>query len=155
MGTTKQYNFNLYFNHRGDKGGREWAERTRDGALAYLKRLFENKAKFSCIAKDENKRNSSLMLRGYVNLNSPCTQAYAKRLLGKFSSCKPSYFGDMVSLCRFVHVDRELTVTGKLPSVGGNSIKKMKPFATDPKFVVRILLESIDRKDLESKVVTE
>ena len=150
MGTTKQCVFNLYFNHRGDKG-REWAEKTRDGALTYLKRLFENKAKFSCIAKDENRTTSCLMLRGYVNLNSPCTQAYAKRLLGKYSSCKPSYFGDMVSLCRFVHIDRDLTTTGRLPRIGNNSIKNVKPFATDPKFVIKILLDSIDKKDFEQR----
>lgn len=142
MGTTKQCVFNLYFNCRGNKE-REWAEKTRDGALAHLKRLFENKAKFSCIAKDENQ--TSLMLRGHVNLNSPCTLAYAKRTLGKCSSSKLSYFGDMVSLCRLVHIDRDLTVIGRLPKVGGNSASKMKPFAADPKFVKRILLESIDK----------
>ena len=151
MGATKQYVFNLYFNYRDDRE-REWAERTRDGALAHLKRLFENKAKFSCIAKDETK--TSLMLRGYMNLNSPCTLAYAKQLLGKYSSCKPSYFGDMVSLCRLVHIDRDLTVMGRLPKVGSNSTRKMKPFATDPKFVKKILLEAID-KDITATTTTK
>ena len=50
-----------------------------------------------------------------------------------------------MSLCRLLHVDRDLTVLGRLPKVGGNSTRKMKPFVTDPKFVKRILLESIDR----------
>ena len=146
MGVTKQYVFNLYFNYKGDKG-REWAEKTREGTLTYLKRLFEGKAKFSCIAKDENK--TSLLLRGYVNLNSPCGLDYAKRLLGKYSSCKPSYFGDMVSLCRLLHIDRDLTVIGRLPKVGGNSTRK-KSFATDPKFVKKILLQSIIDKEVST-----
>ena len=152
--TTKQYIFNLFFNYNfksksGDFTQREWAEEKRNTALAYLKRLFENKAQFSCIAKDENR--DCLMLRGYMNLNSPCTQAYAKRLLGKYSSCKPSYFGDMVSLCRFVHIDRDLTLTGRLPHIGGNSIKNLKSFAGDPHFVVKILLDSIDKRDFEQQ----
>jgi len=152
MGATKQHIFSIFFNFNGDKEeDRKWAEKRRDDALIYLQRLFENKAKFSCIAKDENK--SCLLLRGYMNLNSPCSLVYAKRLLGRFSSCKPSCFGDMLNLCRFVHVDRNLTVTGRLPKSGNNSIKKMKPFATDPKFVVKILLDyiDIDQKELEHK----
>lgn len=148
-GTTKQYVFNLYFNDKSGGGNTEWAEKTRDQALIYLKRLFENKAKFSCIAKDRDR--NTLLLRGYVNWNSPCTQEYIKRMLGKYSSCKPSYFGDMVSLCRLLHVDRGLVTTGRLPTIGGNSIKKMKPFASDPKFVVKILLESIDKKEANGK----
>jgi hypothetical protein len=146
--TTKQYIFNLFFNFKDNENGltreREWAEGKREDALAYLKRLFENKAQFSCIAKDENRSASCLMLRGYVNLNSPCTQAYAKQLLGRYSTCKPSFFGDMVSLCRFIHVDRDLTVTGRLPHG-----RKLKAFAGDPKFVIKILLDSIDKKDFE------
>ena len=113
MGTTKQYIFSLFFNFNFKEKdgesirGREWAEEKRDQALLHLKRLFENKAQFSCIARDENQGSDCLMLRGCMNLNSPCTRACAKRLLGKHSSCEPSHFGDMVSLCRFVHIDRD------------------------------------------------
>lgn len=90
-------NFNCNFATKtGDVVGREWAEEKRENAIVCLKRLFENKAQFSCIAKDENK--DCLLLRGHMNLSSPCKQAHAKRLLGKHSTCKPSYFGDMVSL---------------------------------------------------------
>jgi hypothetical protein len=81
-----------------------------------------------------------------MNLNSPCTQTYAKGLLGKFSTCYPSFFGDMVSLCRFIHVDRNLTVTGRLPHGRGNSKN-----TGDPKFVIKILLDSIDKKDVEQQ----
>jgi len=154
--TTKQYIFTLFFkydfeNKKGETRERQWAEEKRDRALAYLQRLFESKAQFSCVAKDEGTVGNTpcLMLRGYVNLHSPCTPAYAKRLLGRYSSCRPSYFGDVVSLCRFVHVDRDLVVTGRLPHVGGHSIKNLKSFAGDPKLVVKILLDSIDRKDFE------
>ena len=91
-----------------------------------------------------------------MDLNSPCTQTYPKRLLGKYdSSCKPSYFGDMVSLCRFVHIDRDLTVTGRLPHVGDNSIRKLKSVASYPRFVVKILLDSIDKKDFEQQQMTD
>ena len=160
MKTTKQYIFNLFFNYnfKGKDGvnlERGWAEERRDNTLVYIKRLFENKARFSCIARDENEAASFLMLRGYVNLSSPCTPMYVKRLLGKYSSCRPSYFGDMVSLCRFVHVDRNLTVTGRLPCIGGNNIKKLKSFAGDPKFVVKILLDSIDKKDIDKRDETD
>ena len=64
----------LFFNCDG--GGKGWtrAEKWREDALAYLKRLFENKAGFACIARDENK--SSVLLRGYVNLKSPCRQPH-------------------------------------------------------------------------------
>ena len=161
MGTTKQFIFCLFFNFNFKEKdgesfrGREWAEGKRDQALVHLKRFFKNKAQFSCIARDENQGSNCLMLRGHMNLNSPCTQVHAKRLLGKCSSCEPSYFGDMVSLCRFVHIDRDLTVTGRLPHVGGNSIRKLKSFAGDPKFVVKILLDSIDKKDFEQQQTTD
>jgi hypothetical protein len=155
MTTTKQYIFNLFFNFKDKDNGNEltrdmeWAEGRRESALAYLKRLLENKAQFSCTAKDKNRNGSCLTLRGYMNLNSPCTQAYAQRLLGKYSTCKPSFFGDMVSLCRFIHVDRDLTVTGRLPHGRGNLIKNLKSFTGDPKFVIKILLDSIHKKDVE------
>ena len=64
VATTKQYTFILYFNYNfkdrdsGVNRERAWAEGKREGALAYLKRLFENKAQFSCIAKDENRTAS-------------------------------------------------------------------------------------------------
>lgn len=149
----KQYVFSVYFNFKNfkdkDGAGREWAERTRENSLVYLERLFENKSQFSCTARDETK--DCLMLRGYVNLNSPCTQTYMKQMLGKFSSCKPSFFRDMVSLCRFLHVDRNLVVTGRLPHGRKNSVKKLHSFTGDPKFVVKILLDSIDKKDVEQQ----
>ena len=94
--STKQYVFNTFFNYKSGKE-REWADRRRDESIVYLKRLFENKARFSCVARDEN--NNALILRGCVNLNSPCRLEYAKGLLGKYSTCEPSYFGDMVNLC--------------------------------------------------------
>ena len=146
--TTKHYQFMLFFNC---KGGRPQAEKWREDAVAYLRRLFENKAGFACIAKDENK--TSLLLRGYVNLKSPCQQAHLKGMLGKYSVCKPSYFGEMVSLCRFVHIDRNLTTVGRLQVTGANPV--CKPFAGDPNFIVKILLDSIDKKDLKSKEVEE
>ena len=77
----------------------------------------------------------------------------AKRLVGKYSCLKPSYFGDMVNLCRFVHVDRNLTVTGRLPKIGSDSRTKLKTFATDPKFVVKVLLDSMETDGKEKMEV--
>ena len=59
----------------------------------------------------------------------------------------------MVSLCRFVHIDRDLTTVGRLQVNGANPL--CKPFAGDPKFIVKILLDSIDKKDLKKKEVEE
>ena len=53
----------------------------------------------------------------------------------------------MVSLCRLLHIDRKLTVTGPLPCGGSGGVGKLKSFAGDPKFVVKILLDSIDKRD--------
>ena len=149
--TTKQYTFTVYFNYNFKENGgksirsRDWAEEKRKQSLVYLTRLFEHKAKFACIAKDSGLNH--LSLKGYVNLNSPCTAPYAKKLIGgKFSSCKPSYFGDMVSLCRLLHVDKGLKVIGTLPVAPGTTghTGRLKSFAGDPKLVVRILLESME-----------
>ena len=153
--TSKQYVFTVYFNYNFKENdgksirSRDWAEEKRKQSLVYLTRLFEHKARFACIAKDSGLNH--LSLKGYVNLNSPCTVPHAKKLIGgRFSSCKPSYFGDMVSLCRLLHIDRDLTVIGRLPKVGGNSTRKMKSFATNPKFVKKILLQSIIDKEVST-----
>ena len=77
--------------------------------------MHENRSRFSVIAKDENKVNSCPLLRGYMNLKSTCTARHAKKLLGRYSNCKPSIFGDVVNLMKYFHIDKQLTVTGKLP----------------------------------------
>jgi hypothetical protein len=68
----KRCSFVLYFRYNfkdnvtGVTRERGWAKGKRNDALVYLKILFENKAQFSCIAKDENVTSSYLMLRGYL-----------------------------------------------------------------------------------------
>lgn len=136
---TRHYNFVLYFN-----GTR--AEEKRNESLIYLKKLFECKATFACIARDKDKDEKTLTLRGYVSLKSPCTREWLKKLLGKRSCCYPSCFGEVVSLCLLIFVDRELTLVGRMHTNGANP--HSKPFAGDPKFIVKILLEAIDGKDL-------
>lgn len=90
-------------------------------------------------------------MRGCVNLESPCEQTHLKGMLGKHSSCKPSNFGEMVSLCRFVHID------GNLTTVVGSQVNEANPMckshAGDPEFIVKILLDSTDKKDFKSKEV--
>lgn len=150
--TTKQWSFTIYYNYnfkekdRKSVRTRDWAEAQREKTLGFLERLFENKARFSCIAKDQGV--NTLTLRGYVNLNSPCKTDYIRRLLGlklKFSNCRPSYFGDMVQLCRLLHIDRNLSVTGRLPCGNSGGNKKLKSFTGDPKIVVKVLLEAMDK----------
>lgn len=136
---TRHFNFVLYFN-----GTR--AEEKRNESLIYLKKLFECKATFACIARDEDKDGKTLTLRGYVSLKSPCTREWLKKLLGKRSCCYPSCFGEVVSLCLLIFVDRELTLVGRMHTNGANPHDK--PFAGDPKFIVKILLEAVDGKDL-------
>lgn len=132
----------MFFNHDGRS--LEQAVVMRDKTLAYLTRLFENKAQFAAIAKDHSPKNSCLLLRGYVHLNSPCKLPHIKQMLGKYSSCYPSYFGDMVSLCRLVHVDKYLTTVGRLPQTG---ISTKKNVNTDTAYIVKVLVESIEKRD--------
>ena len=112
------FNYNFKENDGKSIRSRDWAEEKREQSLIYLTRLFENKAKFACIAKDLGPNH--LTLRGCVNLSSQCATPYAKKLIGgRFSSCRLSYFGDMVSLCRLLHVDQGLKVIGRLPVAPG------------------------------------
>ena len=150
--TTKHYIFTVFFNYSTDKE-RECAKKQRGESLVYLRRTFEFKARFACIARDQN--TSSLMLKGFCNLNSPCKSGHLKEILGKYSSCKPSYFGDIVNLCRFIHIDKDLVVTGRLPCVGNPNLEKSKPFANAPKFVVTALLDSIAKNDIEARYLKE
>ena len=74
-------------------------------------------SRFSVIAKNENKANSCLLLlRGYINLNCACTRVHVKKLLGKYSNCKMTTHGDVVNLLKCFNVNKDVTVTGKLPS---------------------------------------
>jgi hypothetical protein len=82
MTATKHYVFSVFFNY--DRPERVEAEEAREKSMTYLTRLFENVARFACVAKDENKNKPSLMLKGYVSFNSPCTQPHIKRWLGKY-----------------------------------------------------------------------
>ena len=150
--TTKHYIFTVFFNYNTNKE-REYAEKQQTESLVYLRRTFAFKARFSCIARDQNA--SYLMLKGFCNLNYPCKSGHLKEILGKYSSCKPLYFGDIVNLCRFVHIDKDLMVTGRLPCVGNPNSEKSKPFANDPKFVVRVLLDSIAKNDIEARYLRE
>lgn len=137
---TKHCVFSVFFNC--DRRGKAGAERAREESIAHLKRLFENVARFARVAKGENDNEPSLTLKGHVDLNSPCTQPHMKRWLGK-SMCCPSNFGDTVNLCRLVCVDKELTTIGELSKAGNSNAE----FATKPKFVVRLLVDSMEGRE--------
>jgi hypothetical protein len=57
MVTIKNWIFNVDFHYKGAKG-KEKSETRRYETLVYLKKLLESRARFSVIAKDENKPNS-------------------------------------------------------------------------------------------------
>ena len=132
---TRYYVFSMFFNY--DRRGKVAAEALREESITYLKRLFENVAQFACVAKDDNASKPSLILKGYVHLNSTCTPPHMKRWLEK------GVFGDVVNLCRLVCVDKQLTTVGRLSNAGNSSAK----FTTDPEFVVKLLVDSIEGRD--------
>ena len=128
MTQTKNWILNMYFHYKCAKG-KEKAETTRYESSMYLRRLLEDKSRFSVIAKDENKANSCLLLRGYMNLRNCCKRECAKKLLGKCSNCKPSIFGDIVHLMKCFHIDKAMTVTGRLPTQGNKGTKRMRNYS--------------------------
>ena len=129
MTLAKNWIFNLYFNFK-DEEGRKWAETKRDESLTYMKRMMDRMSRFSVIAKDENK--SCLLLRGYMHLNNACTREYVKKVLGKYSNCKMTNYGDVINLLKYFKVDEDVAVTGELPSQ--NSRKK-----DDASWVMRVV----------------
>ena len=104
MTLAKNWIFSLYFNYK-DEESRAWAETRRCESLTYMKKTMERMSRFSVIAKDENKANSCLLLRGYINLNCACTRVHVKKLLGKHSNCKMTAYSDVENLLKFFNVD--------------------------------------------------
>lgn len=143
---TKHYVFTVFFNY--DRREKTEADKAREESLTYLTQLFKGVARFACIAKDEDKNKPCLILKGYVSFNSPCTRPHIKRWLGKYCTCYPSNFGDMMNLCRLVCIDKLLVTVGKLSQAGNSNAK---PFTTDPKFVVKLLVDSIEGREIDKE----
>jgi hypothetical protein len=115
MELSKTFVFNLYFNCR-DEEQRVWAETKREESLKYMRGTMERMSRFSVIAKDQ--KDLVLLLRGYMHLKNPCTREYnIKRILGKYSNCKRATTGDIVNLLKYFNIDKDVTVTGELPSL--------------------------------------
>lgn len=118
---TKNWVFSVFFNYK-DEAGRARAEVQRGEFLIYLKKTMERVARFSVIAKNADRDDSSyLLLTGYVSMKNQCTQVHVKKLLGKHSHCKASGLGDVINLMRFYNIDKRLTVTGVFPCGGHKS----------------------------------
>jgi hypothetical protein len=146
MALAKNWIFNLYFNYK-DEEGRKWAETRRDEGLVYMKKTMERKSRFSVIAKDESK--SCLLLRGYMHLNSACKRDHVKKLLGKYSNCKMASSGDVVNLLKYFNIDKNVVVTGELPSQ--NQRKK-----DDARWVMRVVRDSTgDFERVETELVSD
>lgn len=136
--STKRYNFTVYFNFAEEKDIGV-ARGMRDNTLTYLLRLFENKARFACIARSETR--TALMLKGYVNLNSPCQKSFLAKMIGT-GVFKPAYYGDVLNFCRLLLIDRDTVTIGSLPGQA-----KSKVFAADPEGVKRFFLGALDTRD--------
>lgn len=48
---------------------------------------------------------------------------------------------------KFFHIEKHLTVTGRLPCQGNNGHKTTKAYATDAKWIVKTFLDQIDKQD--------
>jgi hypothetical protein len=113
MELSKTWIFNLYFNCR-DEEQRVWAEAKREATLTYMRGTMERMSRFSVIAKD--RKDSVLLLRGYMHLKNQVTRDYVKKILGKYSNCKRAGTSDVVNLLKYFNIDKEVAVTGELPS---------------------------------------
>lgn len=109
--TAKDWNFQVFFNCTNDEG-RQYSEVKRNEALMYLCQTFERSSRFSVIAKSDKER--TLLLSGYVSQRNPCTLCHMKRILGKYSYCKPTALADVIHLMRHFNVDKNISVTGTL-----------------------------------------
>jgi hypothetical protein len=87
--SNKRWIFNFYFYYKNES--REKAEVKRQEAIVYLRGLLERKSYFAVVARDENREQSCLLLRGYMRLRSPCNNLHAKGMVGRYSKVRPPY----------------------------------------------------------------
>lgn len=124
------------------------AEARRHESLVHLKKLLEQRSRFSIMAKDENRSDSCFLPRGHVNLNYSGAAKCLKKSLGKCCCCcEPSVFGDVVCLMKCFHIDKRATVTGRLPSQVNNGKKTVKSCATDARWIMKTLAEKNDKQN--------
>lgn len=125
MTQTKDWNFTLFFNYK-DEQGKVRAEEWRNDSSIYLREVFERVARFSVVAREAS--DACLRLRGFVSMRNQCTQPHVKRILGKYSHCKPAAFGDVINLIQCFNIDRQTVLTGRLATSN-----------VDVKFVMRVI----------------
>ena len=142
--STKRWIFNFYFFYYKNES-REKAEAKRYETAVYLRGLLEGRSHFAIIARDENKEQSCLLLRGYMRLKSPCNKPHVRGMMGSYSKVRPTTFGDVFHLMRYFHADRQCNVIGKLPGVKGTG-----KGTNDVKWVLKTLAEQIDDDDFNS-----
>ena len=111
---------------------------------------MERMAGFSVIARDGG--NMVLLLRGYMNLKSPVTRDYVKKILGKRSNCKMAAGGDVVNLLRYFNIDKGVTVTGELPCTGKRSTGRKKD---DANWVLKMARDLSDDFRLKYEIGSE
>ena len=104
MGKDNQYIFSWFFTYRGDEE-RLQAEKQREDSLVYLKRIFKDKANFSCIAKDESSPIHSSYVEGVCTFDIQMSTGIFEEVIGKvfllyafsFGGCAESL---QISPCR-------------------------------------------------------
>ena len=135
--SSKRWVFNFYFYYKNES--REKAETKRYEVVMYLRGLLEGKSDFAVIARDENKEQSCLLLRGYMRLRSPCNKPHVNKMMRKYSKARPTSFGDVFHLMRYFHMDRQCNVIGELPGTKGTG-----KGTNNVKWVLKTLTEQID-----------
>jgi hypothetical protein len=135
--SNKRWIFNFYFYYKDES--REKAEVKRHEVIMYLRGLLERKSLFAVVARDENKEQACLLLRGYMRLKSPCNNLHAKAMVGRYSKVRPTTFGDVFYLMKYFHVDRRCDVIEELPGTKGTVVG-----TKDVKCVLKTLAEQID-----------
>lgn len=150
MTQTKRWIWNRYFHFKkDDQESRDKAEVLRYQIAENLMKTLESKSRLSIIAKDKNEANSYLTLRGFVNFNNSMNRERVKRMIGRYSNCKPAVFGDTIMLTKYFVIDKHLSVGGVLPSQGNNGSKTMKAYATDAKWLVKVLLDEVSKQNFD------
>ena len=76
-------------------------------------------------------------------MKNQCTQSHVKKILGKYSHCKPAPFGDVINLIQCFNIDRQTALMGRLAT--GD---------VDVKFVMRVI-QGCEKWERGNKVMNQ
>ena len=118
----RDWNFTLFFNYK-DEPGKLRAEKWREDSSIYLREIFQRVARFSAVAEETS--DTSLRLKGFVSMKNRCTESHVKKILGKYSHCKPATFGDVLNTIQCFAIDRQTSLTGRLGDEDAKTIMRV------------------------------